>query len=65
MPFEEAGVFPVAGSAWAGQRLTVSVVEWPAPGWERLSWRAASLIHALRYLPRAPMAVPVAASTPA
>jgi len=54
LPFEEAGVYPVAATAWAGRKLTVKVVEWPSPGWDRLSWRAAALVHALRYLPRQP-----------
>jgi hypothetical protein len=54
LPFEQAGDYPIAGSAWANHRLTVKVVEWPAPGWERLSWRAAALAHTLRYLPKQP-----------
>jgi hypothetical protein len=52
LPFEQAGEYPVAASAWADRRFTVKVVEWPAPGWERLSWRVAALIQALRYLPK-------------
>lgn len=52
LPFEQAGEYPVATSAWADHRFTVKVVEWPAPGWERLSWRVAALVQALRYLPR-------------
>ncbi len=52
LPFEQAGEYPVATSAWADRRLTIKVVEWPAPGWERLSWRVAALVQALRYLPR-------------
>lgn len=54
LPFEEAGEYPVAATAWAGRKLTVNVVELPAPGWERLSWRMAALVHTLRYLPRQP-----------
>lgn len=52
LPFEQAGVYPVAASAWAGRTLTVTVVEWPAPGWERFCWRLAALGQTLRYLPR-------------
>lgn len=54
LPFEQAGVYPVAATAWAGHRLTIKVVELPAPGWERVAWRAQALVHTLRYLPRQP-----------
>lgn len=53
-PFEQAGVYPVAASAWAGGRLTVTVVELPAPGWERVSWRLAAFADALRQWPLVP-----------
>lgn len=54
LPFEQAGVHPIAAGAWGGNMLTVSVVEWPAPGWERIKWRLAALSHAIRYLPAVP-----------
>lgn len=53
-PFEQAGVYPVAASAWAGGRLTVTVVELPAPGWERLIWRLAAFNDTLRNWPMLP-----------
>ena len=54
LPFEQAGVHPIAASAWGGKILTVTVVEWPAPGWERVKWRLAAFSHAVRYLPVVP-----------
>jgi hypothetical protein len=54
LPFEQAGVYPVAASAWAGRTLTVTVVDLPAPGWERVTWRLAAFSHALRYWPTLP-----------
>lgn len=54
LPFERTGVYPIATTARAGRRLTVTVVDWPTPGWERLSWRLARLGQHLRYLPPLP-----------
>lgn len=51
LPFEQAGHFEFNCSAQASGRMTVHVVEQPAPGWERLRWRARKLVHDLRYLP--------------
>lgn len=52
LPFEQTGEFAVAAGAWPNGVLTVTVVEWPAPGWERVAWRVAAFIHAVRYLPK-------------
>lgn len=65
LPFEQAGVYPVAAGAWPDKTLTVTVVEWPAPGWERLGWRLAALSHAVRYLPRVAPAMAMPAPAPA
>lgn len=54
LPFEQAGDFPVAASAWPGGMLRVEVVAWPAPGWERISWRIGAFSNAVRDLPRVP-----------
>ena len=51
LPFEAAGVYPVAASAWSGRSLTVTVVEWPSPGWERIEWRLGALGDAVRSMP--------------
>lgn len=54
LPFEQAGTYPVAASAWPGRRVTVTVVDWPTPGWERFSWRLATFSDILRNWPRLP-----------
>ena len=51
LPFEQAGDHPFACSAHASGQMTVRVVPAPDPGWERLRWRLAALVHAARYLP--------------
>ncbi len=57
LPFEQTGIYPVAASAWPGRRMTVTVVDWPTPGWERISWRLAALSDTLRNWPRLPRPV--------
>ena len=54
LPFEQAGIYPVAASAWPARRVTVTVVEWPTPGWERLRWRLSTFSDTLRNWPRLP-----------
>jgi hypothetical protein len=55
LPFEQGGEYQLASTAHAGGQLRVSVVAAPDPGWQRLRWRLAGLVHAIRYLkPRAP-----------
>ena len=54
LPFEQTGVFPIAAGAWPDRSLTVTVVDWPAPGWERIKWRLAAFSDTVRYLPKAP-----------
>lgn len=54
LPFEQTGVYPIAAGAWPGRTLTVKVVDWPAPGWERIKWRLAAFGDMVRYLPKAP-----------
>jgi hypothetical protein len=51
LPFEQAGDHPFACSAHASGQMMVRVVPAPDPGWERLRWRLAGMVHALRYLP--------------
>lgn len=51
LPFEAAGVYPIAASAWSARTLTVTVVEWPSPGWERIKWRLSAFGDRLRSLP--------------
>lgn len=50
LPFEQASEYQIACSAQASGQMTVSVVAWPDPGWDRLKWRLAALSHAIRYL---------------
>lgn len=50
LPFEQGGEYQLASTAHAGGQLRVSVVAAPDPGWERLRWRLAALVHAVRYL---------------
>lgn len=52
LPFEQGGEYQLASSAHAGGQLRVSVVRSPDPGWQRLRWRLAALVHAVRYLER-------------
>jgi hypothetical protein len=51
LPFEQAGDHPFACSAHASGQMTVRVVPAPDPGWDRLRWRLAAMLHAARYLP--------------
>jgi hypothetical protein len=51
LPFEQAGDYQFNCSAHASGQMTVSVVPQPDPGWERLRWRFATLVHDMRYLP--------------
>jgi hypothetical protein len=50
LPFEQGGEYQLASTAHAKGQMTVSVVAMPDPGSERLRWRLAALIHAIRYL---------------
>ena len=50
LPFEQASDVQIASSAHASGRLTVAVVPLPDPGWDRLCWRLAALLHTIRYL---------------
>jgi hypothetical protein len=57
LPFEQAAEYAFASTAHAGGQVVVTVVALPDPGWERLRWRFAGLVHAVRYLkPQAPSA---------
>lgn len=58
LPFEQASDYQVASSAHASGRITVSVVALPDPGWDRLCWRLAALVHAIRYLEARPPGTP-------
>ncbi|WP_426110398.1 cupredoxin domain-containing protein [Massilia sp. PWRC2] len=58
LPFEQVGVYPVAASAWPGGAVTVLVVEWPAPGWQRLVWRLGAFSDRLRAWPVLPRPQP-------
>jgi hypothetical protein len=51
LPFEQAGDYQFNCTAHASGQMTVRVVEEPDPGWDRLRWRTAKLVHELRYLP--------------
>jgi hypothetical protein len=51
LPFEQAGDHPFACSAHASGQMIVRVVPAPDPGWDRLRWRLAAMVHAVRYLP--------------
>jgi hypothetical protein len=51
LPFEQAGDYQFACTAHASGQMTVHVVPMPDPGWERLRWRLAALVHTIRYLP--------------
>jgi hypothetical protein len=51
LPFEQAGIYPVACPDVPGGTLTVQVVALPDPGWDRLRWRLEALGQALRTLP--------------
>jgi hypothetical protein len=51
LPFEQAADYQFACAAHASGQMTVHVVPMPDPGWARLSWRAAALLHAIRFLP--------------
>jgi hypothetical protein len=50
LPFEQVSDNQFACTAHASGQMTVSVVAFPDPGWERLKWRLAALSHAIRYL---------------
>lgn len=50
LPFEQASDYQFACTAHASGQMTVSVVPTPDPGLERLRWRFAALVHAIRYL---------------
>jgi hypothetical protein len=54
LPFEQVSEHQIACTALASGQMTVSVVAWPDPGWDRLKWRLAALSHAIRYLKQAP-----------
>jgi hypothetical protein len=57
LPFEQAADYAFASSAHGGRQVVVTVVPLPDPGWERLRWRLAALMHAVRYLkPQPPSA---------
>jgi hypothetical protein len=51
LPFEFEGAYAYACPDVAGGTLTVRVVRLPDPGLERLRWRLAALLQALRTLP--------------
>ncbi|WP_332876227.1 cupredoxin domain-containing protein [Massilia sp. S19_KUP03_FR1] len=51
LPFEQAGEFGFACSNHPAGQLIVQVVVPPDPGFDRLRWRFAGLVDALRYLP--------------
>ncbi len=50
LPFEQASDYQIASTAHASGQMTVSVVPTPDPGIDRLRWRFAALVHAIRYL---------------
>jgi hypothetical protein len=50
LPFEQVSENQFACTAHASGQMTVSVVAFPDPGWDRLKWRLAALSHAIRYL---------------
>jgi hypothetical protein len=54
LPFEQASDYQFACSAHASGQMTVSVVQLPDPGIDRLRWRVAALGHAVRYLKTQP-----------
>jgi hypothetical protein len=49
LPFEQASDYQFACTAHASGQMTVSVVAFPDPGWDRLKWRLAALSRAIRY----------------
>lgn len=50
LPFEQVSENQFACTAHASGQMTVSVVALPDPGWDRLKWRLAALVQAIRYL---------------
>lgn len=44
LPFETASSYQFACTAHSSGQMTVTVEEGPAPGWERLAWRARTLL---------------------
>ena len=44
LPFEMASSYQFACTAHSSGQMTVTVVPGPAPGWERLAWRARALM---------------------
>ena len=46
LPFQVASSYQFACTAHASGQLTVIVEPGPAPGWERLAWRARTLMNA-------------------
>jgi hypothetical protein len=51
LPFEQAADYQFACAAHASGQMTVHVVPMPDPGLARLRWRAAALLHAIRFMP--------------
>jgi hypothetical protein len=54
LPFEQVSENQFACTAHASGQMTVSVVAFPDPGMDRLRWRLAALMHAVRYLKQQP-----------
>lgn len=50
LPFEQVSENQFACTAHASGQMTVSVVDLPDPGWDRLKWRLAALGNASRRL---------------
>lgn len=54
LPFEQVSENQFACTAHASGQMTVSVIGFPDPGLDRLRWRLAALVHAVRYLKTQP-----------
>ncbi len=54
LPFEQVSENQFACTAHASGQMTVSVIAFPDPGWDRLRWRLEALVHAVRYLKQQP-----------
>ncbi len=50
LPFEQVSENQFACTAHASGQMTVSVVAFPDPGWDRLKWRLGALSRAIRSL---------------